>query len=691
MIRTDLGIATAYAEAVSKGYTGTRDEFGQMFVDFGKTAEKVTEDKKAVEQMKASVEETKNSVDTTAAEFGQNVADKTEEAKSAITEHANTEKASATEAIAAVKDSAAAEITKKGTDTLATIPEDYTSLNGQVSQLKEDLGDVREVKYSRNLFDVSKFLKDKEILSNGAIIDSTNNVGITDFIDVSNKKLVYFSKNGSSLPQYNLYFISEFDSKKNAIKRITAADANYIYTPSDNARYIRCCVKNSIIDSLQIEYDEITPFTLYKKYIVIKGSNIDDMSSAIEKNKKTIDGVISIEVSKNKFNISTAKDDTAYKADGEYYAKGYMLTDFIPVETGRTIFSSVDGIAKQINFVYTFSDSKAFIASYTYNDTFDITENVAFIRICIYGNTTNLAKLQIEYDEITPFTPYGLRKTIITGDNITEMESNINEIKEKGGSIYDLLDNPLSRINDSPELLSCFFNVGCIGDSLASGVAVYKNSQGETVVNSENRYNYSWGKYLERMTGNTYYNWSAGGLRTDTWLSSSYATECFDGKHLCQAYIIGLGQNDNNKSQGSDIGTSADIDLADYKNNAESFYGRYAKIIQKIKEVQPKAKIFVVTDPNDSVDANGYNVAIRKMAELFKFVYVLDMRKYWNDAPCKILLNNQKRYGHFNAVGYYLIAKMMMTYIDWIMQKHWEDFREIENIGTDWYYYDELK
>ena len=32
-----------------------------------------------------------------------------------------------------------------------------------------------------------------------------------------------------------------------------------------------------------------------------------------------------------------------------------------------------------------------------------------------------------------------------------------------------------------------------------------------------------------------------------------------------------------------------------------------------------------------------------------------------------------------------------MTYIDWIMQKHWEDFREIENIGTDWYYYDELK
>ena len=161
MIRTDLGIATAYAEAVSKGYTGTRDEFGQMFVDFGKTAEKVTEDKKSVEQMKASVEETKNSVDTTAAEFGQNVADKTEEAKEAITEHANMEKASATaaiseakddatDAIASAKDSATSEIAKKGTDTLATIPADYTALSKDVIQLKEDLSNKITKFYASN-------------------------------------------------------------------------------------------------------------------------------------------------------------------------------------------------------------------------------------------------------------------------------------------------------------------------------------------------------------------------------------------------------------------------------------------------------------------------------------------------------------------------------------------------------------
>ena len=201
MIRTDLGIATAYAEAVSKGYTGTRDEFGQMFADFGKTAEKVTEDKKAVEQMKASVEETKNSVDTTAAEFGQNVADKTAEAIAAITEHANTEKesataaiseakdvatgaiteaqTSATDAIASSKDLATAEITKKGADTLATIPEDYTALTGQVGSLKEDLGNIKKKK-NVVIYVGSAELSDEQKLSCDYVCDA-----IDDQIEIS--------------------------------------------------------------------------------------------------------------------------------------------------------------------------------------------------------------------------------------------------------------------------------------------------------------------------------------------------------------------------------------------------------------------------------------------------------------------------------------------------------------------------
>lgn len=246
MIRTDLGIATAYAEAVSKGYTGTRDEFGQMFADFGKTAEKVTEDKKAVEQMKLSVEETKNSVDTTAAEFGQNVADKTEEAKAAITEHANTEKASATaaiseakdaatgaiteaqtsatDAIASAKDSATAEIAKKGTDTLDTIPEDYTALTKDVNSLKEDIENLKNdliSKYSRR-FAVSRSGK-------FSYVDFPTKTGDKGFIFVS-------ETNASKFLSYSLF---GHDAASNTFELIKEhiSDIGNIYTYDNSSGY----------------------------------------------------------------------------------------------------------------------------------------------------------------------------------------------------------------------------------------------------------------------------------------------------------------------------------------------------------------------------------------------------------------------------------------------------------------------
>lgn len=245
MIRTDLGIATAYAEAVSKGYTGTRDEFGQMFANFGKTAEKVTEDKKAVEQMKLSVEETKNSVDTTAAEFGQNVADKTAEAKAAITEHANTEKesataaiseakdvatgaiteaqTSATDAIASAKDSATAEIAKKGTDTLATIPEDYMELTKDVNSLKEDLGNY--IKYKEHI----KVLEQDNIYNANTVTvgaigsNGTINPSKTDFVTID-YEYVKAGEIYSAWQKYGpLKFVNlcGFDKDKKFIKMLT--------------------------------------------------------------------------------------------------------------------------------------------------------------------------------------------------------------------------------------------------------------------------------------------------------------------------------------------------------------------------------------------------------------------------------------------------------------------------------------
>ena len=247
----------------------------------------------------------------------------------------------------------------------------------------------------------------------------------------------------------------------------------------------------------------------------------------------------------------------------------------------------------------------------------------------------------------------------------------------------DLPDNPLEYIRETPGYLSAFLHVGCIGDSLASGEAVYKRSDGST--GGRDLFDYSWGQYLARMTGNTYYNWSRGGLRCDTFLSSTMATECFDGNHKCEAYIIGLGQNERNNNYP--IGTAADIHIEDYDQNPETYYGNYGKIILKIKEVQPKAKIFILTDPLQAVESAGYNAAVREIAGIFENVYLVDLYTYGSSLYSSGWLALQKRGGHYNAVGYYLCALIIATYIDWIIKKNPEQFREIEFIGTADSYY----
>ena len=123
------------------------------------------------------------------------------------------------------------------------------------------------------------------------------------------------------------------------------------------------------------------------------------------------------------------------------------------------------------------------------------------------------------------------------------------------------------------------------------------------------------------------------------------ATECFVGNHKCEAYIIGLGQNERNNNYP--IGTAADIHIEDYDQNPETYYGNYGKIILKIKEVQPKAKIFILTDPLQAVESAGYNAAVREIAGIFENVYLVDLYTYGSSLYSSGWLALQKRGGHF--------------------------------------------
>lgn len=298
-----------------------------------------------------------------------------------------------------------------------------------------------------------------------------------------------------------------------------------------------------------------------------------------------------------------------------------------------------------------------------------------------YGNTISKTQAQTTTQTIT--VPSGAVKcyaTIITKSQIV-FSAVANALVGKKSNVYTpgliVSTNPLETIDDTTGMLDLFLHVGCIGDSLASGES-YWNDGG--TVQGADFYQYSWGQFLARKTGNTYYNWSKGGLTTKTWLQSTYATECFDGNHKCEAYIIGLGQNDKNVSMT--IGTSADINLSDYTQNADTFYGNYGKIIQKIQEIQPQAKIFVLTDMNPYVNRDGYNTAISAMPTIFDNVYLLDLYTYGSKYYNNSIVSAQMRGSHYNAYGYKLFAMMIANYINWYVTTNYSEFEQVELIGT---------
>lgn len=247
-------------------------------------------------------------------------------------------------------------------------------------------------------------------------------------------------------------------------------------------------------------------------------------------------------------------------------------------------------------------------------------------------------------------------------------------------------DVPLANITQLPGLTGIFHTWGFIGDSLSSGEHESTNADGST--GYHDLYPYSWGQRICQATGATGENYSQGGETASGWIEHFWdrpnnLNKNIDAKQSPkQAYIIALGVNDKNR--GDKAGDAkTDINLSDYTKNAKTFAGYYGGIIQRVKSIQPDAKIFVVTMPRDGNDWGQFPDVIRQMPEVFDNVYLIDLGKYAPDyGPGSDIRNNFYMGGHLNAAGYQYTAWLMMNYIDWIIRHNMADFSQVGFIGT---------
>lgn len=121
----------------------------------------------------------------------------------------------------------------------------------------------------------------------------------------------------------------------------------------------------------------------------------------------------------------------------------------------------------------------------------------------------------------------------------------------------------------------------------------------------------------------------------------------------------------------------------------KTFAGYYGQIIQRLKKMQPNAKFFLMTMPR-GVDAKRNELAakhaelLRDMATVFNYTYVIDLNRH---APVydEEFRRNFYLAGHMNPQGYILTAKMVMSYIDYIVRHNPEDFAQVPFIGKPYH------
>lgn len=167
VVKSNLGPVTAYADAVKHGYTGSREDFGNLLAGAGKNLTDATAAKDAAQKAATDAAGYKQSAADSlqGAQTAQSAAEKAVEDASAAKNAAETAKAGAEaaqtaageQATAAAASATAAEnseaaakkAAQDASDVKDSIPEDYSQMSAAVSQLKEATAKLKDGKISK--------------------------------------------------------------------------------------------------------------------------------------------------------------------------------------------------------------------------------------------------------------------------------------------------------------------------------------------------------------------------------------------------------------------------------------------------------------------------------------------------------------------------------------------------------------
>lgn len=610
------------------------------------------------------------------------------------------------------------------------LEQDYYDKTQTDEELKERDDKLTEIEEKR-IEVLGKLIKGNiDLLKNGysdgyvddngnVVLDSKSFCTIYSIIPVKNGITYTYTLTDGEVAAENVAIVCFFDSTFTPIQSYHAKDLiddTLSITAPTNSRYCTVCKKNgsTITFKANEDYYAMPYFFSIKNTSIINKLIYTDYPYRNNENNiiTTLNPFLSSSVNaelnpnksiveKNEVKLTISNGDVSYGwayyytlKKGTYDAGKYLA--FIKVKrTGTSpiriqVFGDggKDIANKDISNLIQ-NDYNVFSVEFELQEAASIglgvsSKNTSNVGDEIYISLAGIAKNRNDYN---------LGSDIYTIDDIINLGSGDGiKLSNVDNTIQGDVSNPLSIVKETAGLSAIFHSIGVIADSLGSGELQFYHD-GKFVY--PDCYEWSWGQRLAALIGNCKCtNWSSGGLRADTWIANYWNSEksgfTLDGseskikndKKL--AYIIELATNDSiSEIPVGDFDT--DVDISDYNNNKSTFTGNYAGIIQRVKSIQPSAKIFCITIPeywSDKAESVGYNDAIRLMASKFSNVFIIDLQKY---TPIGSEFENQyKMFGHMTTQGYQYVTYMIATYIDYIIRQNPEKFKKAAVIGTEY-------
>ena len=199
--KTLIGPYSAYAIAVKHGYQGTEAEWAKTLIDAGNNAASAAESKTAAAQSAENAATSEANVAQAEERINKTV--------SGAVEAVAAQETKSVQAVATQEKASVAAVTAEGERVLGTIPEDYTTLNNGVSQLKEDVGVLKGtpnyVRGFKLLRDGSCVTADGLCVSDSIAVTSGNNVTVTaGEYQAENLIFVFYDANGTFVDYFGM-------------------------------------------------------------------------------------------------------------------------------------------------------------------------------------------------------------------------------------------------------------------------------------------------------------------------------------------------------------------------------------------------------------------------------------------------------------------------------------------------------